>query len=64
MGKTPKKYIDSINRYQRENTTQVCIRMSKKYDMDIIDHLNKCPAKATYIKELIRKDMLYNEGEK
>lgn len=63
MAKTPKKYIDSISRYQKENTTQICIRMSKKYDADIIDHLSKCSAKATYIKELIRRDMRYNKEQ-
>ena len=57
MAKTPKKYIDSISRYQKANTTQICIRLNKKYDADIIAYLGEVPAKATYIKNLIRKDI-------
>lgn len=61
--KTPKKYIDTISKYQKENTVQVCIRLNKKYDADILSQLSKMPAKTTYIKALIRADMGYNEGE-
>lgn len=61
MGKTPQKYVDNINKYQKENTVQVCIRLSKKYDADIIRHLDSVSAKATYIKHLIRKDMCYDK---
>ena len=57
MGKTPQKYIESITKYQRANTTQLNIRLHKKYDADIIEALGKVPAKATYIKQLIRKDI-------
>ncbi len=46
-----------ITEYQKENTTQVNFRLSKKYDMDIIDWLSDKEAKATYIKQLIREDM-------
>ncbi len=46
-----------ITKYQKENTTQVNVRLSKKYDSDIIEWLNDKEAKATYIKELIREDM-------
>lgn len=60
--KTPKKYIESITRYQKEHTRQVNIRLHKEYDADIIAHLNSKPAKATYIKDLIRKDMCYDKG--
>ena len=62
--KTPKKYIDNITRYQKENTKQVCVRFHKVYDADILEQLNSIPAKATYIKELIRRDMSYNKGDK
>ena len=51
--------IKYITKYQKENTTQVNVRLSKKYDADIIEQLNKLEdtGKATYIKELIRKDI-------
>ena len=44
--------------YQRENTIQVNLRLSRKYDADVIDALNSLDkGKATYLKELIREDM-------
>lgn len=51
--------IKYITEYQKANTTQVNVRLSKKYDSDIIEHLAKLEdtGKATYIKELIRKDI-------
>lgn len=51
--------IKYITKYQKENTTQVNVRLSKKYDADIIEQLDKLEdtGKATYIKELIRKDI-------
>lgn len=49
--------IEYITKYQKENTTQVNFRLSKKYDMDIIDWLSDKEAKATYIKQLIREDI-------
>ena len=57
MAKTPKKYIESINQYHKLNTRQINIRLHKKYDADIIDKLESMPAKATYIKQLIRDDI-------
>lgn len=61
-GKTPQKYIENIAKYQKENTKQICIRLHKKYDADILDYLDTQEAKATYIKGLIRKDMRYNRS--
>ena len=57
MAKTKQKYIDYISAYNRKNTVAVCLRLSKKYDGDIIERLAKQPSKAGYIKELIRRDM-------
>lgn len=62
VAKTPQKYIHSITEYQKEHTTQVNIRLNKTYDADILEHLAKKPAKATYIKDLIRRDMCYDKG--
>ena len=53
-----------IMKYQKANTIQVNVRLSKKYDADIIEWLESKDAKATYIKKLIREDMSRNkEGE-
>ena len=51
--------VKYIEKYQKENTIQVNLRLSKKYDADIIEWLNalQTKGKATYIKELIREDM-------
>ena len=51
--------IKYITKYQKANTTQVNVRLSKKYDADIIEQLASLEdtGKATYIKELIRKDI-------
>ena len=48
--------IQYIAKYQKEYTTQVNIRLSKKYDADVIEKLNNLgnDGKATYIKRLIR----------
>ena len=56
--------IKYITRYQKVNTTQVNLRLSKKYDADIINWLNSLGdiGKATYIKKLIREDMERNGG--
>lgn len=51
--------VKYIEKYQKENTIQVNLRLSKKYDTDIIEWLNalETKGKATYLKELIRADM-------
>lgn len=51
--------VKYIEKYQKENTIQVNLRLSKKYDADIIEWLNalETKGKATYLKELIRADM-------
>ena len=56
------KYIMS---YQKANTIQINLRLSKKYDSDIIERLDALgdKGKATYIKELIRRDMALAKDE-
>jgi len=56
--------IDYITRYQKENTIQVNLRLSKKYDADVIEWLNALEdkGKATYLKELVREDMKHMKG--
>lgn len=56
--------IQYIAKYQKEYTTQVNIRLSKKYDADVIEKLNNLgnDGKATYIKRLIREDIAKANG--
>lgn len=43
--------------YQKENYATVVLHFNKKYEMDIINALNKLPNKNSYIKKLILKDL-------
>lgn len=54
-----------IIQYQKENTIQVNLRLSKKYDTDIIEKLDSLEdiGKATYLKELIRADIARENEE-
>ncbi len=58
--------IKYIAKYQKENTIQINIRLSKKYDTDVLDKLNSLvdEGKSTYIKKLIREDIARENGEK
>ena len=57
--------IKYIAKYQKENTIQVNIRLSKKYDADVIGKLTSLDntGKSTYIKRLIREDIAKSNGE-
>ena len=57
--------IKYIARYQKEHTIQFNIRLSKKYDADIIEKLSSLDnmGKSTYIKKLIRRDIARANGE-
>ncbi|MBR6488424.1 MAG: hypothetical protein IKT20_05900 [Clostridiales bacterium] len=57
--------IKYIAKYQKENTLQINIRLSKKYDADVIEKLNSLDntGKSTYIKRLIREDIARANGE-
>lgn len=47
----------SIAKYDKENTTQIKMKLNNKTDRDIIDHLKKQGNKQGYLKSLIRDDM-------
>ena len=50
--------IKYISKYQKDNTIQINIRLSRKYDTDVLDKLNSLDeGKSTYIKRLIREDL-------
>lgn len=48
---------DAQDRYDKENTTRITIKLNKKTESDIIEKLNSVEKKQTYIKELIRADI-------
>lgn len=52
-----KAQIKASNKYDKENTKQIALRLNKKTDADIIEHLEKQSSKQGYIKEVIRKDI-------
>lgn len=49
--------MEYTKQYQRENRTRVSVVLSKKYDADIIAHLDRQESKSNYIKTLIRADI-------
>ena len=53
-----KSQVKASNKYNKANTKQVIIRLSIKYDTDILKHLETVDNKAGYIKQLIRQDIL------
>lgn len=46
-----------MDRYDKENTTRICLKLNNKTDADIIQRLNEVSSKQGYIKNLIRRDM-------
>lgn len=52
-----KAEIRASNKYNKEKTISVQLRLNKTTDADIISKLQSVPSKMGYIKELIRKDM-------
>lgn len=50
--------LNAIEKYQKEKTTTVLIRLNFSTDADIIEALEHCqPSKMGYIKRLIREDL-------
>ena len=41
--------------YEKENYHRLNVRLSKKYDQDIIEYLNQFKNKASYIKSVLRE---------
>ena len=52
-----KAQIKASNKYNKEKTISVQIRLNKVKDADIIKQLDNVPSKMGYIKQLIRNDM-------
>lgn len=60
MAKTPDYDLRAIEKFNKEKTTTVCLRLNKNTDADIIAKLESVPSKMGYIKALIRADMEKN----
>ncbi len=52
-----KAQVKASNKYDKENTRQISVRLNKKTDADILEHLETVESKQGYIKELIRRDI-------
>lgn len=58
--KKPFNQIEYVKEYQKQYRTRVSVILNRKYDADIIEHLETKPSKSEYIKHLIREDMKNN----
>ena len=56
---TTKAQARATEKYQKENTKLMTIRLNRKTDADIIAKLEQVESKQGYIKDLIRKDLNY-----
>jgi hypothetical protein len=52
-----KAEIKASNKYNKEKTISVQLRLNRSTDADIISKLQSVPSKMGYIKDLIRKDI-------
>lgn len=52
--------IDASNKFNKENTLCVLLRLNFSTDRDVIQKLDNVPSKMGYIKKLIRKDIKNN----
>lgn len=57
MKKTSDAQQRASAKYDAENTVQVRLKLNRKTDADIIEHLAAIGNKQGYIKALIRQDM-------
>lgn len=53
---TSKAQIKASNKYNKDKTLTVCLRLNKETDKDIIEILERVNSKQGYIKSLIRND--------
>lgn len=56
-----KAQIKAVNKFNKEKTRCIQIRLNKSTDADILEQLEKVPSKMGYIKQLIREDMKKNK---
>lgn len=60
MAKTSDSNLRAIQKFTKEKTVSVNLRLNKNTDADIIAKLETVPSKMGYIKALIRADMEKN----
>ena len=48
----------AVAKYDVKNTRKIVLKLNKRTDADILDHLYRIDNRQGYIKELIRKDMM------
>ena len=54
---TPASNLKAIDKFNKEKTTIVSLRLNFNTDADIIEKLATVPSKMGYIKKLIRNDI-------
>lgn len=54
---TSKAQIQAVDRFNKEKTRCVLLRLNLSTDKDILEKLDSVPTKMGYIKELIRADI-------
>ena len=59
---TSEAKLSAIRKYDKENTTQVLLKLNTKTDADVIGKLESVGNKQGYIKELIRNNLRNNSG--
>ena len=57
---TSKAQLRAQEKYDKDNTVQVKLKLNKKTDADLISWLDDISNKQGYIKELIRSDIRVN----
>ncbi len=59
--KTPAANLRAINKFNKEKTTVITVRLNNKTDADILEQLDTISeSKQGYIKRLIREDMAFH----
>lgn len=58
MSKTSESQIRASQKYNKEHTVTVLLRLNKKTDADLIERLGRVSSKNRYLRDLIRKDIL------
>ena len=53
--------IKAVNKFNKEKTKVIPVRLNFKTDADILSHLETVSSKMGYIKKLIRADMAKNK---
>lgn len=56
-----KAQVKASNKYDKENTKQISLRLNLRTDADILEHLETVGSKQGCIKQLIREDIKRNK---